>query len=410
MPILSLRLKNIGPLDDVEFACDPRVNVLIGPNNCGKTTALLALADILADFSMETPQLPPKLIRSGSQFSLRLPDGELSGALPVEQSSPMVDLTPSLRYRIYVPALRLNTDYRSEGPRAKPQTFAPASQMDRDRDIPLAIRDEQVIQQMVELDYRSHREDKPGIRGLFNSIAELAAAITEGFEIKFAGIGEDKLGFFPQFRTPDGIVPLNVLSQGTQSLIQWIAQLVIGYAQHYDFPTSLRAKPGVLLVDEIDAHLHPSWQRRILPAISSRFPSLQIVCAAHSPMTIAGLKAGQVHLMNRDAKGHIRVSRNETDIRGWSADEIYAGFFGLEPTDWDTATKLKRLRGLRGKSKLTPSEKREAEALRKDLGAALAVGLPEDRTEYLVQQIRNAARWAARGGRKNSTGSRRGIA
>ena len=95
--------------------------------------------------------------------------------------------------------------------------------MYRDRDVPLSIRDETVIQQMVDLEFRSHLQDKPAIRELFNTIAELAAEITEGFEIKFAGIGEDKQGFFPQFRTPDGIVPLNVLSQGTQSLIQWIA-------------------------------------------------------------------------------------------------------------------------------------------------------------------------------------------
>ena len=104
----------------------------------------------------------------------------------------------------------------------------------------------------------------------------MASEITEGFPIEFKGVGEDQRGLFPQFGTLDGDVPLDVLSQGTQSMIQWLAQLLIGYAEFYDYPVDLAERPGILIIDEIDAHLHPSWQRRIIPTLIKHLPNLQI--------------------------------------------------------------------------------------------------------------------------------------
>ena len=81
-------------------------------------------------------------------------------------------------------------------------------------------------------------------------------------------------------------------------------------------------KPGILIVDEIDVHLHPSWQRRIIPALTKNFPNLQIFCSTHSPLMLAGLGEGQVQLLNRDADGKVVVSPNRWDMAGWSAEEI----------------------------------------------------------------------------------------
>ena len=63
---------------------------------------------------------------------------------------------------------------------------------------------------------------------------------------------------------------------------------------------------GNLIIDEIDAHLHPSWQRRIIPALTRNFPNLQIFCSTHPPLMLAGLEEGQVQLISRDTKGHRR--------------------------------------------------------------------------------------------------------
>jgi hypothetical protein len=165
--------------------------------------------------------------------------------------------------------------------------------------------------------------------------------------MQFLRVAEDQEGLFPQFSTPDGDVPFNVLSQGTQSVMQWLTYVLAGYAKYYGYPANLAAQPGVVIIDEIDAHLHPAAQRRVIPALQRHFPRLQIFCSTHSPLMLAGLKMRQVQLFRRDAHGKVTVSRNETDIVGWSVDEILQGFLGVEQlTEAGTVRQLERLQEL----------------------------------------------------------------
>ena len=402
MPLSGLKLTNLGPFREIDFDFDPQVNAFVGPNNSGKTTVLLALANLL----IEDLVFPEKLIRGDSRFSVRLGKSKnVTGAFPLPQRP--TDLGKEAPgFSAHVPALRLSTDFRSKGPipPSKPTSRygdRPAlygTEWDREQERTRAakrcswIQDELVIQQIVELDYRAYRENRPSIRHVLGQVAVLVSEITEGFPIEFVGIDEDQRGLFLKFRTLDGEVPLDVLSQGTQSLIQWCAKLLIDYSAFYSYPRSLGDKPGVLLVDEIDAHLHPSWQRRILPALTKQFPSLQVFCAAHSPMTLAGLKAGQVQLLSRDAKGKVVVSRNPLDIDGWSVNEIYTSVLGVEPTDLATTEKVERLRILRRKEEaLTASEKRELKALREDLHVRLNNGPNSQESAALAEQLKLAA-------------------
>ena len=71
----------------------------------------------------------------------------------------------------------------------------------------------------------------------------------------------------------------------------------------HNFEPGWQKRRAILLIDEIENHLHPTWQRRVIPALLEHFPGLQIFATTHSPFVVAGLKAGQVHLLNRDANG-----------------------------------------------------------------------------------------------------------
>jgi hypothetical protein len=196
---------------------------------------------------------------------------------------------------------------------------------------PILIRDEVAIESMVELNSRAYRWNDPALHSIIAQVATMASEITEGFPMQFLRVAEDRGGLVPQFRTPDGDVPFNVLSQGTQSVMQWLTYVLAGYAKYYGYPTNLAAQPGIVIIDEIDAHLHPAAQRRIIPALQRHFPRLQIFCSTHSPLMLAGLKTSQVQLFRRDERGKVTVSRNETDIVGWSVDEILQGYLGVVP-------------------------------------------------------------------------------
>ena len=143
-------------------------------------------------------------------------------------------------------------------------------------------------------------------------------------------------------------VYLGHLSSGTEGTLLWIRWLALKMVHHYGFERDWASRPAILLIDEIENHLHPTWQRRVIPALLEHFPGLQIFATTHSPFVVAGLKAGQVHLLNRDANGVVTASTNTEDIIGWTADEILRTMMGVDdPTDDATAAAARELRQLR---------------------------------------------------------------
>jgi hypothetical protein len=199
------------------------------------------------------------------------------------------------------------------------------------------------------------------MHSIIAQVAAIASEVTAGFPMQFLRVAEDQDGLFPQFRTPDGDLPFNVLSQGTQSVMQWLTYLLAGYARYYGYPTNLAEQPGVVLIDEIDAHLHPASQRRVIPALRRHFPRLQIFCSTHSPLMLAGLRPSQLQLCRRDGRGKVTVSRNDTDISGWSADAILRDLLGVAPPpDYETDSRLGRLQELQRLEALSPAEAAES--------------------------------------------------
>ena len=146
------------------------------------------------------------------------------------------------------------------------------------------------------------------------------------------------------------------------------------------------------MIDEIDAHLHPSWQRRIIPALTKHFPRLQLFCSTRSPLMVAGLKAGQVQLLRRDGNGRVTVSTNETDIAGWTADEILRHFMGVpDPTDIEAEKRLARLQDLQLTRNPTTAEAAELEELRRTVRGDLVRGPVSSQLEHFADVLRQVA-------------------
>ncbi|MYC28820.1 MAG: AAA family ATPase [Chloroflexi bacterium] len=154
---------------------------------------------------------------------------------------------------------------------------------------------------------------------------------------------------------------LGHLSSGTEGTLLWIRWLALQLVYHYEFQEGWHEKPAILLIDEIENHLHPTWQRRVIPALLEHFPGLQIFATTHSPFVVAGLKAGQVHVLKRDEKGVVTASTEQRDVVGWTMDEILRGMMGVDdPTDEYTAKAAMELRGLRNEGPRADEKAEEA--------------------------------------------------
>ena len=100
----------------------------------------------------------------------------------------------------------------------------------------------------------------------------------------------------------------NLLPDGLRSIIGTLAHAVVmmdAWLQGKGNPLETEA---VLLLDEIEGHLHPAWQRRILPAFQHLFPKAQIFVATHSPFVIASLNHGWIYPLTLDKDGKARAS------------------------------------------------------------------------------------------------------
>ena len=184
---------------------------------------------------------------------------------------------------------------------------------------------------------------------------------------------DEEPSYSAYWEDPESVpIYLGHASSGTEGTLLWIRWLALKMVHYYGFPENWAQRPAILLIDEIENHLHPTWQRRVIPALQKHFPKVQIFATTHSPFVVAGLKKRQVHLLQRDADGVVTTTTNERDVIGWTADEILQTLMGVdEPTDQLTIDRAARLRQLRGQETLTAEEESEMNELRRQVNANL---------------------------------------
>ncbi|MCU0286622.1 MAG: AAA family ATPase, partial [Acidobacteria bacterium] len=88
--------------------------------------------------------------------------------------------------------------------------------------------------------------------------------------------------------TPFGRVPITELSEGYKSMLSWLAHLMIHLLRAVHWDGNINDIKGIVLIDELDLHLHPAWQQKVIPLLQDCFPNLQFIGCTHSPMTAGG--------------------------------------------------------------------------------------------------------------------------
>lgn len=124
-------------------------------------------------------------------------------------------------------------------------------------------------------------------------------------------------------------VPAKWLSQGYQTLIAWLADVVGQILLEAGEPVDAAEMEGLVLIDEIDLHLHPTWQLRLIPALKAVFPKLQFIATTHSAMVLPALAAEEVILLSQDEEGSV-VARPATHSPALlTGSELFDAFFEI---------------------------------------------------------------------------------
>lgn len=159
-------------------------------------------------------------------------------------------------------------------------------------------------------------------------------------------------------------LPFDVLPDGLRAILGWLVHALVMmdvWLQGKGDPTNNEA---IFLLDEIESHLHPAWQRKILPAFQRLFPKAQIFVATHSPFVIASLNHGWIHSLKIDSNGKVRSEAPLAASKGDSYISVVEDIMGVkEWFDPETENLLAEFRTIRDgayQPEITPTQREQA--------------------------------------------------
>lgn len=132
-----------------------------------------------------------------------------------------------------------------------------------------------------------------------------------------------------EFQTFSGWVPLRRLGYGYQTLIAWVTDFASRMMERYPESADPFKEAAIVLVDEIDLHLHPLWQRKLITDLTKHFPKTQFIATAHSPLIVQAAENANIAVLKR-VGDHVEIINDPDQIRGWRVDQILTSdLFGL---------------------------------------------------------------------------------
>jgi predicted ATP-binding protein involved in virulence len=132
---------------------------------------------------------------------------------------------------------------------------------------------------------------------------------------------------------PDhGRLPLSVLSDGVRNMIALVADLAHRCARlNPQFgEKAAELTPGILLIDEVDMHLHPRWQQLVVGLLQRAFPAMQLVVSTHSPHVLSTVDVGCIRVIRLvDGAGILETPKFQT--KGVESADVLAAIMGVDP-------------------------------------------------------------------------------
>ncbi len=151
-------------------------------------------------------------------------------------------------------------------------------------------------------------------------------------------LGRDRVVFRAQGAELEAID----LPDGFRALVAWLADLCTAWHQTVSGNGAVSFSPdeitGIVLLDEIDLHLHPALQRSLVPRLRAALPNIQWVVTTHSPLVLSSFDRNELVLLDPGSEGGIR--RLDRQILGFSSDQVYRWLMDTSPHSSVIETKL----------------------------------------------------------------------
>ncbi|MDE6278816.1 MAG: AAA family ATPase [Paramuribaculum sp.] len=314
--IESLQVKSLGLFDDLKVDFTPGLNIIIGPNASGKTSLLRAITFCFNSLPLSKMKYSPE-----ASFGITVNKGDDStfmagydgftkgndtyqgGDINVGKSFPAPSYNPlsgQVPYNLLAIGAHRYFDYEAikfmkredEQSQAK-YIYDQRNSVQIDKPTLPSIK-QWMINRYFQIDKPWAEIEKANWDNIMGNLSQIAP---DGYSFSLKEIGRD---LEPKFELDGNVCYLEELSSGFKSIlaivfsiVQWIELVNEGEKR------LIENAEGTVLIDEIDSHLHLSWQATIAPALSKLFPSLQFIITTHSPLVMSTVRNDDINSIQK---------------------------------------------------------------------------------------------------------------
>ncbi len=340
MKIQTLAVKDVAGIKNLHLRFDERMNILCGPNGIGKTTVLECCAH---SFSAGATSVLKSRARVEEGADLKgmietgLKDGETPSVVrlqvnchePLRQSEPFGNHEKAG----YILSLKTGRLFSYQALDAVKKDTEKSSH-DLIENVKNGISSNDIKSWFVNRDLYSTKDKAMSAEQLANF--ELAkrcfSKLNEAFT--FSHVDAGSLDIF--VKTPGGLIVHEYLSSGFKSCLVMLLGIIKELELRFKH-TKVEEIEAIVLIDEIELHLHPDWQGKIAGVLTEVFPKIQFIVTTHSAHVIQSAERSQIiALESKDGFVSPReLPETPHGFKGWTVDEVLTDVMGMGDTRTD---------------------------------------------------------------------------
>lgn len=334
MKIQNVQITGVGGIENLKFSLNPSMNLICGPNGIGKTTIIECIAHAFGAGQTSILKLNAKSEKGFIAIEYSDNGQHLKSGLSINKFEPNENEEISGTHHLSKYILSLKT--------TRIFTYQSLQAVSRDTNKPAYMTLTEAINGIGFQDIKNWFVNRflysvhPGVLKSshlhnFEISKKCFSMLDENF--KFAKVDPSSNEII--LSTPSGNIYYEYLSSGFKSCISTLFAIIKEI--EFRFPESeirIDEFDGIILIDELDLHLHPEWQSRIATILCKVFPKAQFITTTHSPHMIQAAKPNQIIALEKNSSKTClhEIPDSKYGFMGWTIEEVLVDVMGMKET------------------------------------------------------------------------------